>query len=167
MGIVFHCEHCGKKIEAADNSGGKRCKCPACHNMLYVPGQEAGEGLKLSPEDEKDKTKQEQLMAETYKLRQDILLEREVPDAEGQSGMSASEISDKELTENIIFCLRQTADGQLKEAEESTDLISAYGQRAVEILDRIALSEIPELELADIPVQVLSGLIRELRRKIS
>ena len=34
------------------------------------------------------------------------------------------------------------------------------------IIDRIALSEIPEQELADIPPQVLAGTIRTLREKI-
>ncbi len=39
------------------------------------------------------------------------------------------------------------------------------GQRAVNILDRIAVSEVPEPELADIPTQVLTGLIRTLSKK--
>jgi hypothetical protein len=36
----------------------------------------------------------------------------------------------------------------------------------VKIIDRIALSEIPEPELADIPQQMLSGSIRALRNRI-
>ena len=38
---------------------------------------------------------------------------------------------------------------------------------AVDILDTIAVSEMPEPELADVPPQVLSGLIRNLRARIS
>jgi len=56
--------------------------------------------------------------------------------------------------------------GQLEEAEKAEGLIVPCGQRAVEILDRIALAEIPEPGIADIPPQILSGLIRELRGKI-
>ncbi len=167
MAIIFHCEHCGKKIEAPDNAGGKRSKCPACHNKLYVPGLDSDEELKLAPIDTDDNAKQKELMAETYKLTQEILLEREVPDGPAGAAASAPEISDKELTKNIIVYLRQMADGELDEAQRTADSIAPYGPQAVEILDRIALSEMPEPELADVPQQVLSGLIRNLRTRIS
>ncbi|MHC4752575.1 MAG: hypothetical protein ACYTFW_22230 [Planctomycetota bacterium] len=54
MAIIFHCDHCGKKIEAADTAGGKWGKCPACHNKLYVPRPDSGEELKLAPLNETD-----------------------------------------------------------------------------------------------------------------
>ena len=172
MSITFHCEHCGKKIEAPDSAGGKWGKCPTCHNRLYVPKLGSDEELKLAPIDEGGETKQKQLMAESYKLTQDILLERETPNglagtATPASGISESGISDKELTKNIITYLRQTADGELEQAERIADLIVSCGDRALKILDRIALSEMPEPELSDIPQQVLSGLIRNLRMRIS
>ncbi|GAG06712.1 unnamed protein product, partial [marine sediment metagenome] len=102
MAIIFHCEHCGKKIEAPDSTGGKRSKCPACHNKLYVPGLDSDEELKLAPIDTDEDAKQKELMAETYKLTQEILLERDVPEGPGGAAASAPEISDKELTKNII-----------------------------------------------------------------
>ncbi len=167
MAIIFHCGHCGKKIEAPDNDGGKRSKCPACHNKLYVPDPDSDEELKLAPIDTDNDAKQKELMAETYKLTQDILQEREAPEGPGEAAASAPEISDKELTKNIIVYLRQMADGELDEAQRTADSIAPYGPQAVEILDRIALSEMPEPELADIPQQVLSGFIRNLRTRIS
>jgi len=167
MAITFHCEHCGKKIEAPDSAGGKWGKCPRCHNKVYVPGSKTDEELKLAPINEADEMKQKQLMAETYKIRQDILREKEIQNAPGGIAALASNISDKELTKNIIIYLRQMADGKLDKAQETANIITPCGQRAVKILDRIALSEIPEPELADVPTQVLSGLIRELRTRIS
>ena len=163
MAIVFQCEHCGKKIKAPDSAGGKWRKCPRCHNELYVPAPDSDEELKLSPVDEESEAERTELMAETYQLTQDILLEREAPNAAG----SALEISDKELTKRIITYLRRMADGKLDEAQKTADTIVVCGPRAVEIIDRIALSEIPEPELADVPPQVLSGLIRNLRARIS
>lgn len=167
MAIIFHCEHCGKKIEAPDSAGGKRGKCPACHKKVYVPNPDSDEDLKLAPIDEGEEERKKDLMAETYKLTQDILLEREVP--EGPPGITEpiSKLSEKELTKNIILYLRQMADGELDEAQRTAELIAPYGKKAVEILDRIAVSEMPEPELADIPLQVLSGLIRNLRTRIS
>jgi phage FluMu protein Com len=167
MAITFHCEHCGKKIEAPDSAGGKWRKCPRCHNEIYVPGLDSDEELKLAPIDEEDEAKRRELIAETYQLTQDILLEREVPNAPGGAALPAFGISDKELTKNIIMYLRQMADGELDEAQEIANKIVPCGPRAIRVLDRIALSEIPEPELADIPLQVLSGLIRNLRTRIS
>ena len=42
MTISFHCAHCGKKMEAPDDAGGKWGKCPRCHNKLYVPSADTG-----------------------------------------------------------------------------------------------------------------------------
>jgi hypothetical protein len=167
MAITFHCEHCGKKIEAQDSAGGKWGKCPACHNKLYIPGLESDEELKLAPIDEGDQAKQKKLMAETYELTQDILLEREVPNELSDVAKTASGTSDKELTKNIVAYLRQMADGNLNQAERIANSIVPSGSRALKILDGIALSEMPEPQLAGIPQQVLSGLIRTLHNRIS
>lgn len=167
MAIVFHCEHCGKKVEAKDGSGGKRAQCPACHNKVYVPGLDSDEELKLAPIDSDDEVKQKHLMDETFNLTQEILQEREVPEGMSETYRAASEISEKELTKNIILYLRQMADGELDEAIRTADKIAPYNPQAIKILDTIAVSEMPEPELADVPPQVLSGLIRNLRTRIS
>lgn len=167
MAISFHCEHCGKKVEAPDNTGGKWGRCPACHKKVYVPSPDSDEELKLMPIDTGDLEEQKELMAETYELTQDILREREVPNGLPEASTSASRVSDRELTTHIIVYLRQMANGELDEAQKTAELIVPCSGRAVKILDRIALSEIPEPELADIPQQVLSGLIRNLRTRIS
>ncbi len=167
MAIVFHCEYCGKKIEAADTAGGKWGKCPSCHNKLYVPSMDTGEELKLAPIDETDVEREHRLMAETHKLTQDILKEREIPDGPAPPAGAVYQMGDRELTQNIITYLRQMLNGELDEAERTAALIAPFDHRAVAIIDRIALSEIPEPELADIPSQVLAGSIRTLREKIS
>jgi len=166
MAIVFHCEHCGKKIEAADNAGGRWGKCPSCHNKVYVPGTAVGEELKLAPKDETDIEREKRLMAETQKLTQDILKEREVPEGPPPTAGAVYDMGDKELKENIIAYIREVVYGELEEAERIAALIEPSGDRATAIIDRIALSEIPDKELADIPPQVLAGTIRTLREKI-
>jgi hypothetical protein len=166
MAIVFHCEYCGKKIEAADNAGGKWGKCPSCHNKLYVPSIDPGEELKLAPVDETAKERAQRLMAETYKLTQDILKEREIPDGPAPLAGAMYQMGDRELKQNIIMYIREIAYGEVDEAERIAALIAPFGNRAVAIIDRIALSEIPESELADIPPQVLAGSVRTLREKI-
>ena len=167
MAITFHCDRCGKEIRAADTAGGKWGKCPACHNKVYVPDLSVDDELKLAPVDESEEEKKNRLMAETYRLTQDILQERDTPNGPSGLGGLVSEISEKELTKNIILYLRQMADGELDEAERTSASIAPHGRQAMAIIDRIAISEIPEPELADLASQVLAGLVRTLRSKIS
>jgi hypothetical protein len=175
MSITLHCTYCGKKIEAPDNATGKWGKCPSCHNKLYVPDLNTDEELKLAPVDETEEERKKRLMAETYKIEQDILLERQIPDEQTDipdvplesAKKPPSKISDKELTKHIIAYLRQMANGNLVKAAQHENLVSSYGQQAIKILDRIALTDIPATELANIPTQVLAGFIRTLRSRIS
>ena len=167
MAISFHCDHCDRKIEAKDSAGGKWGKCPSCHNKVYVPAiVEEDEQLTLAPIDEEAEKKEKQLMEETFRLTQDLLMERENGPAKSIHP-PAFEISEKELTKNIILYLRQMANGDLGDADNTIKSITAYPKQAFNIIDRIALSDMPEQQLQDIPPQVLAGFIRTLRAKIN
>jgi hypothetical protein len=167
MAITFHCDYCGKKIDAPDNAGGKWGKCPGCHNRLYVPKQNFDdEELKLAPIDEGDRERQKQLLAETCWLTQELLDEKEIPPESAEATAPPAEPDDQQLTAIIISYLRQMADGELDEAERIAGLIAEHRKTAVKILDKIASGEIPRPELADIPKQVLSELLKRLRTKI-
>lgn len=179
MAIVFHCEHCGKKVEAQDSVGGKRGRCPACHNTIYVPSHvENEEPLHLAPLDDQDEQQRNRLLSETYHLTQNILEERALPEepvetAEKESDPDMSYLTPmasmdaKELKLNIVQYLRLMAEGELDEAAQLSILIVPQGKLATDILDNIALSEMPEPELSHLPPQILSGLIRNLRAEIT
>ncbi|MCK5225245.1 MAG: hypothetical protein KAQ89_00860 [Planctomycetes bacterium] len=173
MAIVFHCEYCNKKIEAPDTAGGKWGKCPSCHNKLYVPNltASADDELKIAPINDSDEAKERKLMAETYQLTQKILEEKETPQGRqtqaAKPAESAPALSDKQLTKEIISCLRLMADGQLDRVDIALDAVANQIEQAGKILDNIALSQIPEPQLDDIPPQVLAGLIRTMRAKMS
>ena len=166
MTISFHCEYCNKKIEAKDTAGGKWANCPACHNKIYIPAPiPDDEELRLAPIDENERKKQEELMAETFQLSQRILNEREVPDEPAKEAIA--KMSDEQLAKKIVTYLRLMANGDLDQAQQIAGQIKPYSQKAVAVLDRIAISEMPEPGLEDVPLQVLSGLIRTLRNEIS
>ncbi|MBW7990611.1 MAG: hypothetical protein FVQ84_11435 [Planctomycetes bacterium] len=173
MAIIFHCDYCGKKIEAADSAGGKWGKCPACHNKLYVPASESDEELKLAPVDETDLEREKRLIDETNRLTLDILKERESPKGAAESDTPVEvaapgfEISQVELKQYIIKYLHLMADSELYEAQKVAALIMPKDARAVKILDKMAGSGMPEPELAGISQLVLSGLIKSLRDEIS
>jgi hypothetical protein len=173
MAIVFHCDYCGKKIEAPDSAGGKWGKCPACHNKLYVPALESDEELKLAPIDLTAEEKEKQLMDETYRLTQDILKERDIPegipefDEPVETAGLGFEMSQVELKQYVVKYLRLMADSELYEAQKIATLIAPYGARVLKILDKMADGDIPEPELTGISHLVLSGLIRSLRDEVS
>jgi uncharacterized protein YlaI len=170
MSITFKCEHCGKRIEAPDAAGGKWGKCPGCKNKVYVPSKEAeDEGeLRLAPLDVEEEKRKKQMLVEEARLRQEILQETEAPEEGVQPKKEQNEskpgvLSDAEIETGIIAYLRQMADGELEEAERTAKTLMPSGNRTIKILERIALSEIPEPEIADIPQNVLAGLIKGLR----
>ena len=165
MSIKFHCEHCGKKIDAPDTAGGKRGKCPACHNIVYVPQMDTEDELTLAPVDETETERQKRLLAETSLLTQNILQEKEIPEAATPSAAGA-ETGEAEVAEAIVRYLRQMADGDLEAAQSTAQAIAAHRKQAKAILEQMAGSEPLVPELPDVPSQVLSGLIRNLRTRI-
>ena len=168
MSIVFHCEHCGNRITAKDEAAGKWGTCPACHNKLYIPDLNVeADDLKLAPIDETEEAEKKKLLEETFQLTQEILQtkadkkKQEIP-----IKLSSYEATEEDLSNSIISYIRYISEGKLAEAESLESQIIPYGRRAIEIIDRIALSEIPEPELEDIPPSLLSGIIKTLRSKI-
>ena len=166
MSIKFHCEHCGKKIDAPDTAGGKRGKCPACHNKVYVPQMDADDELKLAPVDETEEERQKRLLNETFQLTQHILQDKGTTDGAGSPGPVPG-ASDDEVTEAIVLYLRQMADGDLDNAKQTVQTIAAHRREAKGILEQMAGGDPVAAALQDIPPQVLSGLIRNLRTRIS
>ena len=176
MTIQFHCEHCGKKITAPPNTGGKRGKCPACGNSIYVPEEHHtnDEELKLAPLDDNQEKTREQLLAETFSLTRNILDERTLPDIPPEQIPSnvqepfvpSIDLDPKELRKTIIKYLRWMAEDQVEDAQNLVDVIGGQREQSQAIIDQIALSEIPEAELAHIQPHVLSGLIRTLRSQL-
>jgi len=167
MPIKLHCSACGKKIEAPDNAGGKWGKCPGCHTKIYVPlPPSEDDEIKLAPVDETEEQKRKQLMLETYRLTQDILEEKGVPDAPASTG-PAPEASDETVTNHLVRYLWQMANGDLDTAQRTADLIVPHRRKAMAILEQFAKTYPPDPELGDVPRQVLSGLIRNLRTRLS
>jgi hypothetical protein len=178
MTIKFQCEHCGKKIEAPSDVGGKRGRCPACKNPVYIPRDtetDQEEELKLAPLDEDDEIHQKELIAETFKVGQDILKEKGITEPEDTNEQPAAsgpfippvQYKNKEIKDYILKYLRLVADGELDQANDIIEILTDNAEQARAIIDDIALSEIPEPDLAKIPPQVLSALIRNLRNQIS
>lgn len=182
MSITFHCNFCNKKIEAKEEAAGKWGRCPSCHNKIYVPNLNVEDDLKLAPVDENEEKRKRRLMDETFSLEQTILSERakpaetnnnnnnnnnnESPPAPSTAGRVENVVDEDTIYNAIVKYLRQMADGELDDANNTLISIQSAPETSLKLLDRIALADIPEAELSDIPPQVLSGLIRTLRSEI-
>lgn len=169
MTINFVCQSCKKKIKAPEKSGGKWGNCPHCNLKCYIPLPPSpdDEELKLMPFDEEEEARlNEEQMRESRSLQLDILHETMSGD-DNAVGFSFNEQDKKRLWKNIIIYLRQMADGELNEAQQSVEAIIRQGNHAKEILAEITRSEQPEPELADIAGAVLKGLIKNLISEIN
>ncbi len=181
MTIPFQCKHCGKKIEAPDKLAGKRGKCPKCRTTLVIPApaQAEDEPLRLEPLDSEDEQERHRLWSETYNMTQTVLNERTVPEdlpAEPDTPsdptdisymISATPMDTKELKHDILTYFQLLVSGDQGQASQYAQLILPHGDQAIDILDSIALNDLPEPELANIPSHTLSGLIRDLRTQIN
>ncbi|MFH1616712.1 MAG: hypothetical protein ABIG61_16725 [Planctomycetota bacterium] len=164
MPIIFHCENCKKKVKAPEEAGGKYGKCLYCGHRCYIPRpkSEDEQELNLAPIDKDEETQYQQMMRETRNLTQRILHETNIPDE-----IKSDPADEHILTKNIILYLRQMADGQLEQAHATAEKISPHRTQAAKILDTIAISEVPEPDLADIPPRILAGFIRNLRSRLT
>jgi len=164
MPISFHCECCKKKIEAPDEAGGKWGQCPYCHHRCYVPSPPSDDEpeLTLVPLDEEEERRRDEMMRETYNLTQNILHEKDTGSVEDAPAGPHETVSERELIKRIILYLRQMADGQLEQAEDTARSIARHRTQAKDILRRMARAERPEPELAGIAPKVLQGFMKQL-----
>ncbi|MCD4831252.1 MAG: hypothetical protein K8R02_05505 [Anaerohalosphaeraceae bacterium] len=165
MAIVFHCGNCKKKVNAPNEAGGKWGKCPHCNLKCYIPLPKSDEedDLTLAPVNAEEEAQYHQLMRETYHITEDLLHQiDESPEPE-----SKTHSDEKQLVGMIVKYLRHMADGQIDAAIQVADKVAMYRVQAVKILEGMAVAEMQDEKLRDIPPKVLVGFIRNLLTKLS
>jgi hypothetical protein len=78
----------------------------------------------------------------------------------------AAQMDDREMLKYLVIYLRLTADSQIQDAQKAAEKIMQNKKKAAAILDRLAVTDMPEPELADIPPAVLAKLIKTFRAKL-
>ncbi len=170
MSIEFHCNHCGKLVRAPDDAGGKRGKCPACHQSVYIPmPADQVEPLEIAPVDEAEERERDRLLKESQDLQRRLLEEREIP-----KGMAAAappspggQVIPPQLDMEtlLIEYAEAMAAGDLEQAEQLASDICTDMNAAEEVMQRLLLDELPPQRLAKIPRPVLVGFFKQLRAK--
>ena len=70
MAIKFHCENCGQKVKAPDETGGKRGQCPCCKKSVYIPRpQNEIEEIPLKPLSPEDERQEREAAREAARLK--------------------------------------------------------------------------------------------------
>ncbi|MBN1817633.1 MAG: hypothetical protein JW828_09735 [Sedimentisphaerales bacterium] len=168
MPISFHCEACKKKIKAPDEAGGKWGACPYCKHRCYIPMPKSDDEpeLKLAPIDDEQEQQYTQMMRETHNLTQNILHETKTPVEGIAPSGDAEPVPEKELIRRIVMYLRQMAEGRLEEADSVASQLLSQSEQVKDLLKRMARTERPEPELADIAPKVLQGFMKGLYARL-
>lgn len=171
MSIEFKCEHCGKGFRAADEHAGKRTKCPACGQSVYIPTpSDAIELLKLAPIDQSEEERRARLMNETRELTKRLLHERDAGPDTTKGRPAAPPPKDApvpgiDVETLIVEYALAMADSELDSAEELARDIHKNWPAAERVLQRLTVDEIPPPALAKIPRPLLIQFFKKLRER--
>ncbi|MBI5725237.1 MAG: hypothetical protein HZA50_14860 [Planctomycetes bacterium] len=165
MSITFPCEHCHKEIKAPDSAGGKRSKCPFCHQSTYIPCPVSENDVLPLADDEED-IKREQ--AELKKLReQERRLLAELGSAAPAEPLEKKKDLKAEDVHHFVvnFCL-DMEDGNLERAQKHAADLKKFGLPGVQAVEDFISGAAKEDALRPIPPGVLKDFLAQLRGKL-
>ncbi|NQU75381.1 MAG: hypothetical protein HQ546_03570 [Planctomycetes bacterium] len=167
MTIKFHCEYCGKIVQAPDSAGGQRGKCPHCQRSNFIPAPEGGEPLDLVPLDEQSEMQRRQEIDALLAAERELL-------AQTTRGETTPRISQKETAELasedlhhlvINYCL-DMSDGKLERAETHVLKLNAHKGPNRQAVSDFLTGKILEPVLDIVPTKVLQGFLTDLMTKM-
>jgi phage FluMu protein Com len=168
MPIKFHCEYCGNLVEAPDDAGGKRGKCPHCQRSNFIPAPEGQEPLELAPLNEEDERRRQREVERAMAADRELLAETQREEVSPRlSQKDPEEVSAVDLHHMVVnYCLDMVA-GQLQRAPEHAEQLSQYGDKGRQaVLDFIS-GKVLEPALDRSPLRVLQGYLKELQKLLS
>ena len=169
MAISFNCEHCGKKIKAPDNVGGKRGKCPYCKQECYIPAPVSeDEVYDLVTEDPGELQRE---AAEAQSLRQqerDLLAESGVREAGPAMALEdRKNLKPEDLYHLVVnYCLDMSG-SNIERAEAHIDKMANVRRTASVAVDDFLQGKVIEPALDPIPTKLLQGFLQTLKTKLS
>ncbi len=173
MSIKFHCEHCGKKVTAPDNAGGKRGICPSCKQKIFIPMPEDElEEIPLAPEDPEEEKRRKKIKQELLLAQQALLEDQNPPETEPTTNTETALPVDDDniadiipLEDKVLQYIILMGRGMLNEADELAKEIIAEGKRAKQIINEMSKKKLQHPELKDVPQTVIAGFFKNLLGK--
>ncbi len=143
MGITFRCEHCRKEVQAPDESGGKRGKCPFCHQSTYIPSSVAEEDLlPLAPLSEEEERQEKERIRALIEQEHDLLAQTGIAPTtplEHREDLTAADLHHFVIN----FCLEMARD-RVEAAEAEAAKLRKFGPLGLEALEEIASGKVRE-----------------------
>jgi hypothetical protein len=172
VSIELHCNSCGKLVRAPRDAAGRRGKCPACGNILYIPTpQEEIEELPLAPEDAADEARQAALEEERRRLDWVLAKERSAggdtsssppPPPRASAGKDRININDA-----VIGYLKAMTSSDLDGASRFLSLLRVRRDDTLAVVDRLAADQMTPPALGNIPMGVYQGFLKNLRTRLT
>lgn len=167
MSIQFHCEGCGKLVQAPDSAAGRQGKCPTCGHIMYVPlPPEQREELPLAQENPEEESQRQKLLKESQEALGQVAREHKADtEPEGAAGRSSSAV-EGDVDSLIVAYVRAMTEGRLDQADRLSIQITEDLDRAHEAIERISQEQPARAELAGLPRPVLVGFLKQLRSQL-
>ena len=194
MAITFHCEHCGGKVSAPDNAGGRHGRCPACKQVVYIPAPGAGE-LKLAPIDPEAEQRLKEKVEHDLAAEHDLLVARdnvdesapdasqpeaepeappELDDPTAEGGVVLPTVDQLPLVdaaaddprEAVVGYLQKMAAGQLEPANAIAESLRANPAAAMQAIQALVSDPLADRRLSDMPQAVLAGFLKQLEHAL-
>ncbi|HOB73051.1 MAG TPA: hypothetical protein PKG54_00870 [Phycisphaerae bacterium] len=181
--IQLQCENCGKYVKAPQEAAGKQAKCPGCGHNIYIPHPDEVEELPLAPEDTEELRREAALQEERRRLDRILAREERVP-AEGANPTRSSGLrepaggagtripasvpsgSGQMVEDAVIEYLGAMRDADFDRAEQVLDILRRNRAEARQIVDRLAVDQIPPPSMTRVPAPVYQGFLRNLRAQL-
>jgi len=171
MSVDLHCGSCGKLIQVPREKAGTWGKCPTCDADVYIPTPEDEiEELPLAPEDTTVVEREEALKRERLRMERMIAKDESLP-AEPTAGAitpdthGASKESIK-LSDVLNTYLIAMRDANLAGADEALAILLKYKKNTRRLVERLSTDQIPPPSMADVPLAVYQGFLRNLRSQL-
>lgn len=181
MTMEFHCDHCGKAIQAPETAAGQNGKCPHCQAVNYIPLPEAEGGeLPLVPLDDGDERRRRQASAEDIAIRKRLLADRASavdaggrprfrrPDVGGGASSSSAKagLSQKKLASLVVSFVEAMSGGKLDAANKLAAQMAGYRTEVSRLLDEWMGEDLSGYGMPALPRPVLVGFLKELRGRL-
>ena len=179
MPVEFHCEHCGKVIKAPNEAAGKKGKCPACHNICYIPTPpEEIEELPLAPLDDGEERRRQKALEETAKLQYTLLHEKAAPgEAGGRPVAGAARPGARheppplgmpmaEVQQLVAAYVSAMSESQLDRAERVAARLEAERDQVLAVIEKISSGETTSVAMPTMPRPVMLGFLKQLRGRL-
>jgi len=171
MTISFRCEHCGKRVEAPDEVGGRRGRCPYCKGSNYIPAPKTGqeeELLDLAPEDEEALRKHQREIQALRETERALIAELGHREASAPPAVDQREdLKPEHLHPYIVnYCLA-LAGSNLEQANHHLEQLKKVRRMAKAEVERFLSGDILEPTLANIPPKVLHGFLNQLKGSLA